>query len=292
MDELQPDAGPRGATLGANSTIVCGVTIGRYAFVGAGAVVVKDVPDFALVVGNPARAGGLALRLRRRIDFENGGGASQCGECAGPSRWRTVESRSMPHPPDPSDQLIERDGWALLPSRVPPALVARLAAGLDEVHMKQRALQVRNGVGDGTDGTVHHLPCAGGAFLEFLERPTATARWSGSFRARTSSTRSAACSICRTTSRTSAASIAICGRFPATCRPDGAAARDARRLHRGERRDVSARRITSSSREAGRRGLLQRRGAGRRRRRARSSCSTRTCGTRPASTGRIVRGVR
>jgi UDP-2-acetamido-3-amino-2,3-dideoxy-glucuronate N-acetyltransferase len=44
-----------GATLGANSTIVCGVTIGRYAFIGAGAVVTRDVPDYALVIGNPAR---------------------------------------------------------------------------------------------------------------------------------------------------------------------------------------------------------------------------------------------
>ena len=44
-----------GASLGANSTIVCGHTIGRYAFVGAGAVVTKDVPDYALVVGNPGR---------------------------------------------------------------------------------------------------------------------------------------------------------------------------------------------------------------------------------------------
>src|SRR5205823_10601062 len=44
----------KGATLGANSTIVCGVTIGRYAFVGAGAVVTRDVPDYALVFGNPA----------------------------------------------------------------------------------------------------------------------------------------------------------------------------------------------------------------------------------------------
>ena len=47
-----------GATLGANSTIVCGHTIGRYAFVGAGAVVTRDVPDHALVVGNPARIAG------------------------------------------------------------------------------------------------------------------------------------------------------------------------------------------------------------------------------------------
>ena len=48
----------RGATLGANCTIVCGHTIGRYAFVGAGAVVTKDVPDYALVVGNPGRRSG------------------------------------------------------------------------------------------------------------------------------------------------------------------------------------------------------------------------------------------
>ena len=48
----------RGASLGANSTIVCGHTIGAYAFVGAGAVVTKDVPDHALVVGNPARVTG------------------------------------------------------------------------------------------------------------------------------------------------------------------------------------------------------------------------------------------
>ncbi len=45
----------RGCTIGANATIVCGVTVGRYAFIGAGAVVTKDVPDYALMVGNPAR---------------------------------------------------------------------------------------------------------------------------------------------------------------------------------------------------------------------------------------------
>ena len=48
----------RGATFGANATIVCGLTIGRYALVGAGAVVTRDVPDYALVIGNPARTSG------------------------------------------------------------------------------------------------------------------------------------------------------------------------------------------------------------------------------------------
>lgn len=52
----------RGATIGANATIVCGVTVGRYAFVGAGAVVTKDVPDYAMVVGNPARQKGWMSR--------------------------------------------------------------------------------------------------------------------------------------------------------------------------------------------------------------------------------------
>jgi UDP-2-acetamido-3-amino-2,3-dideoxy-glucuronate N-acetyltransferase len=58
MDEVRPTLVRQGASLGANCTIVCGTTIGRYAFVGAGAVVTRDVPDHALVVGNPARAVG------------------------------------------------------------------------------------------------------------------------------------------------------------------------------------------------------------------------------------------
>src|SRR6187455_1683917 len=52
----------RGATIGANATIVCGITIGRYAFVAAGAVVAKDVPDYALMVGVPARKSGWVSR--------------------------------------------------------------------------------------------------------------------------------------------------------------------------------------------------------------------------------------
>jgi len=58
MNELRQTLVKRGTTLGANSTILCGITIGRYAFVGAGTVVTKDVPDHALVVGNPGRVTG------------------------------------------------------------------------------------------------------------------------------------------------------------------------------------------------------------------------------------------
>src|SRR5215467_8316230 len=58
MKELRPTLVKRGATLGANSTILCGITIGRYSFIGAGAVVTKDVPDHALIIGNPGRITG------------------------------------------------------------------------------------------------------------------------------------------------------------------------------------------------------------------------------------------
>jgi UDP-2-acetamido-3-amino-2,3-dideoxy-glucuronate N-acetyltransferase len=61
----------QGATLGANCTVVCGTTIGRFAFVGAGAVVSRDVPDFALVVGIPARRIGWVSRHGERLEFSN-----------------------------------------------------------------------------------------------------------------------------------------------------------------------------------------------------------------------------
>jgi UDP-2-acetamido-3-amino-2,3-dideoxy-glucuronate N-acetyltransferase len=68
-DEYRPTRVRQGATLGANSTIVCGVTVGRYAFVGAGAVVNRDVPDFALMLGVPARPAGWMSRHGERLVF-------------------------------------------------------------------------------------------------------------------------------------------------------------------------------------------------------------------------------
>ncbi|GAU07608.1 N-acetyltransferase [Desulfoplanes formicivorans] len=65
----------KGATLGANATIVCGVTIGKYAFIGAGAVINKHVPDFALMVGVPARQIGWMSRYGERLDLPLEGNA-------------------------------------------------------------------------------------------------------------------------------------------------------------------------------------------------------------------------
>jgi len=70
--EYRPTLVKRGATLGANCTIVCGTTVGRHAFVGAGAVVSRDVPDFALVVGVPAKAIGWMSRHGERLSFVDG----------------------------------------------------------------------------------------------------------------------------------------------------------------------------------------------------------------------------
>ncbi|MEW6282778.1 MAG: acyltransferase [Candidatus Eremiobacterota bacterium] len=77
----------RGATLGANCTIVCGATIGRYAFVGAGAVVRGDVPDYALMLGVPARQKGWMSRHGHRLTQRDADGNLVCPE----SGWRYQE---------------------------------------------------------------------------------------------------------------------------------------------------------------------------------------------------------
>ena len=69
----------RGASIGANATIVCGATLGEYAFVGAGAVVTSDVPDYALVVGVPARRVGWMCQCGERLPKEGAGTCAACG---------------------------------------------------------------------------------------------------------------------------------------------------------------------------------------------------------------------
>ncbi len=66
----------RGASIGANATVVCGVTIGEYAMVGAGSVVTKDVPPHALVAGNPARWVGWVCKCGQKLDADG-----HCGKC-------------------------------------------------------------------------------------------------------------------------------------------------------------------------------------------------------------------
>lgn len=61
----------KGATIGANATIICGVTIGEYAFIGAGAVVTKNIPAYALMKGNPAKQDGWRSRAGAKLKFEN-----------------------------------------------------------------------------------------------------------------------------------------------------------------------------------------------------------------------------
>ena len=75
-DEVRPTRVERGASIGANATIVCGHTIGAYALIGAGAVVTRDVPPYALVVGNPARHIGWVSEYGHRLRFDADGRAT------------------------------------------------------------------------------------------------------------------------------------------------------------------------------------------------------------------------
>ena len=66
----------RGSSIGANATIVCGITLGRYSFVGAGAVVTKDIPDYGLVLGNPGKLSGYMSRHGHKLIFDQSGRAT------------------------------------------------------------------------------------------------------------------------------------------------------------------------------------------------------------------------
>ena len=89
-EEYQTTRVKRGASIGANATVVCGNDVGRYAFIGAGAVVTSDVPDFALMVGVPARRIGWMCQCGIRLP-QSSGGQVTCDECG--SVYRLVGDR-------------------------------------------------------------------------------------------------------------------------------------------------------------------------------------------------------
>ena len=79
----------KGATIGANVTIICGNTIGQYAFMGAGSVVTKDVPDYALVYGNPGRVKGWVCQCAEEITFRSGKAVCKaCGKRYGKTKGK------------------------------------------------------------------------------------------------------------------------------------------------------------------------------------------------------------
>ncbi|KAA5536256.1 N-acetyltransferase [Taibaiella lutea] len=82
----------KGASIGANATIVCGHDIGQYAFIGAGAVVTKTVPDYALVVGNPAKQIGWMSEYGHRLEF-NSEGIATCKESG--QEYRFTENKAV-----------------------------------------------------------------------------------------------------------------------------------------------------------------------------------------------------
>lgn len=93
-DEFKPTLVKKGATIGANATIVSGNTIGEYAFIGAGSVVTKDVPNYALVYGNPGRVQGWVCQCGVKLQEE--GGKAQCPECGKAYKWEGRKCRPLP----------------------------------------------------------------------------------------------------------------------------------------------------------------------------------------------------
>lgn len=91
-DEYRTTLVRRGASIGANATVVCGVTIGRYAFIGAGSVITRDVPDYALVYGNPARQRGWICKCGEKLVLD--GARGKCQRCSGV--YEVVDCRLKP----------------------------------------------------------------------------------------------------------------------------------------------------------------------------------------------------
>ncbi len=85
----------RGATIGANATVVCGITIGRYAFIAAGSVIARDVSDYALIMGVPGRQVGWMSRHGHRLENPDSGGTMVCPESSFRYRLENDELRCL-----------------------------------------------------------------------------------------------------------------------------------------------------------------------------------------------------
>lgn len=107
-DQFAPTRIRRGATIGANATIVCGVTIGRHAFIGAGAVVTHDVADYALILGVPGRRAAWVGRHGVRLEHD-----AEAGE----GRWRCPESGLRYHEEREALRCLDLDEDAPVPFR-------------------------------------------------------------------------------------------------------------------------------------------------------------------------------
>jgi UDP-2-acetamido-3-amino-2,3-dideoxy-glucuronate N-acetyltransferase len=94
--EYRPTLVRRGASIGANATVVCGVTLGEYAFIGAGAVVTGDVPAFALMIGVPAQQAGWMCQCGERLVVVEG--VSRCGSCGASYREAGGQLRMIDPP--------------------------------------------------------------------------------------------------------------------------------------------------------------------------------------------------
>jgi UDP-2-acetamido-3-amino-2,3-dideoxy-glucuronate N-acetyltransferase len=93
--EFKPTLVKRGASIGANATIVCGITLGQYCFVGAGATVTRDVPDYALVYGNPARLRGWVCYCGDPLELGAGAVEAQQVSCRSCGRSYRREGRNL-----------------------------------------------------------------------------------------------------------------------------------------------------------------------------------------------------
>ena len=116
----------RGATVGANATIVCGIELGRYCFIAAGAVVTKDVPDYALMIGTPARQAGWMSRHGIRLRDPDSDGVMVCPESG--YRYKETEpgvlrcldlDEEAPLPPEKAVGRPSRSGLALRQDGIP-----------------------------------------------------------------------------------------------------------------------------------------------------------------------------